>query len=128
MKYYIEVAGKDENINLEYEANNLVIDNLLSKDSIKESLTKHSNQIIDSEIRRGTTLFGPQKDDLIIKINNGIAKEFASQGQHKSLLIALKFAEFEFLKDMLNETPIILLDDIFSELDDKRSKLVLDLY
>jgi DNA replication and repair protein RecF len=55
-----------------------------------------------------------------------LAKERASQGQHKSLLISLIFAEFEYLMRIKNETPIVLLDDIFSELDEMRSSLVLE--
>lgn len=62
-----------------------------------------------------------------IIINSGVAKDYASQGQHKSLLIAIKFAEFRFLKEILNETPIIILDDIFSELDNERIEQVLKL-
>ena len=81
----------------------------------------------DSEIQRGTTIFGPQKDDIQILINNGIARDYASQGQHKSLLISLKFTEFYILKDKKNETPVILLDDIFSELDEERTKKVFDI-
>jgi DNA replication and repair protein RecF len=71
------------------------------------------------------TLFGPQKDELIITLNNSLAREKGSQGQHKSLLIAIKFAELEYLAEKTNETPIVLLDDIFSELDDNRIMLVL---
>lgn len=79
------------------------------------------------EIRRGTTLFGPQKDDLTITINGSVAKDIASQGQHKSLLASLKFAEFEYLLTKNAETPIILLDDVFSELDPSRSAKALKL-
>ncbi|MFH1052151.1 MAG: DNA replication and repair protein RecF, partial [bacterium] len=55
------------------------------------------------------------------------AREYASQGQHKSLLVSLKLAEFEFLKSKRNETPVVLLDDIFSELDEERIKMVFGL-
>ena len=54
-------------------------------------------------------------------------KHFASQGQHKTFLVALKVAEFFFLKERCNETPIFLLDDVFSELDEHRSKKLLSL-
>jgi DNA replication and repair protein RecF len=73
------------------------------------------------------TLFGCQKDEFRIVINDGTAREFASQGQHKSLLIALKFAEFQYLLEKRKETPIILFDDIFSELDSERVKQVLNM-
>ncbi|MDQ1267027.1 MAG: replication and repair protein RecF, partial [Bacteroidota bacterium] len=75
----------------------------------------------------GTTLFGPQKDELKITVNGRVARDCASQGQHKSLLISLKFAEFYFLKEIRRETPIFLLDDIFSELDARRSMQTLEL-
>ena len=127
IKYYSLVSGKNESVSLKYIANSIGEKSLDTKENIQSSLFDNYNIVKDSEIRRGTTLFGPQKDELLISINNGIAKEFASQGQHKSLLISLKFAEFEYLKDILGETPIILLDDIFSELDDRRSKLVFDI-
>jgi DNA replication and repair protein RecF len=75
-------------------------------------------------MKRGSTLFGPQRDDLTFTVNKLNSKDSASQGQHKSLLISIKLAEFEFLKNILNETPVILFDDIFSELDIERSSSV----
>jgi DNA replication and repair protein RecF len=81
---------------------------------------------LGAELSRGISLFGPQKDEVRILLNGSLAKERASQGQHKSLLISLIFAEFEYLMRIKNETPIVLLDDIFSELDEMRSSLVLE--
>jgi DNA replication and repair protein RecF len=78
------------------------------------------------ELRRTVTLWGPQKDDLDIRINSGRAREHASQGQHKSLLICLKNAEFEYLRTTRNETPVLVLDDIFSELDEMRTSRVFE--
>ncbi len=78
------------------------------------------------ELRRGSTLFGPHRDELALYINPGQeAKLYASQGQHKSLIVAMKLAEFEFLRDASHETPILLLDDVFSELDDERAAQLL---
>jgi DNA replication and repair protein RecF len=80
------------------------------------------------EMRRGTTLFGPHRDDLALYINPGQeAKLYASQGQHKTLIVAMKLAEFEFLREASGETPILLLDDVFSELDDERAAQLLHL-
>jgi DNA replication and repair protein RecF len=94
---------------------------------IVSELSAKADKVKESELRRGVTLFGSHRDDFKIFLNSSIAKEFASQGQHKSLLISLKFAEFNFLNDTKKETPVILLDDIFSELDNLRIKQVLDL-
>ncbi|MGB9851495.1 MAG: DNA replication/repair protein RecF [Candidatus Kapaibacteriota bacterium] len=79
------------------------------------------------EIERGTTLFGPHKDDFEITLNDMPAKEIASQGQSKSLVIALKYAEIKYLQNLLGTTPIVLFDDIFSELDFNRVTQVLDM-
>jgi DNA replication and repair protein RecF len=95
------------------------------KNNIKEELQNRANNIQQGEVKRANTLFGSQKDEFKIMINGGIARDYASQGQHKSLLIALKFAEFKYLLEKKNETPIILFDDIFSELDKNRIEKVL---
>jgi DNA replication and repair protein RecF len=80
------------------------------------------------EVKRGMTLIGAHRDELIIMIApEREAKRFASQGQHKSLLVAMKLAEFNYLRDASGETPILLLDDVFSELDATRSKHLLQL-
>lgn len=80
------------------------------------------------ELRRGVTLVGPHRDDLHIMIDpEREAKRFASQGQHKTLLVAMKFAEYKFLEDATREKPILLLDDLFSELDAERSARLLAL-
>ncbi len=77
------------------------------------------------ERKVGSSLVGPHKDELIFEINGLGLKSFASQGQHKTFLVALKVAEFYYLRERRGETPILLLDDIFSELDDTRSANVL---
>ena len=70
------------------------------------------------------TSCGIHKDDLIFKIDNNSIKKFGSQGQQKSFLISLRFAEFEFLKNNNNLSPILLMDDIFDKLDIERVKNV----
>ena len=73
------------------------------------------------------TSCGIHKDDLIFKIDNNSIKRFGSQGQQKSFLISLRFAEFEFLKNSNNLAPILLMDDIFDKLDIQRVKNIVDL-
>jgi DNA replication and repair protein RecF len=91
-------------------------------------LTRESRTNEIEEIRRGTTLFGPHRDDVVLNINPGqTAKLYASQGQHKTLLVAMKLAEFEYLREASGETPLLVLDDAFSELDEHRAYQLLDL-
>ena len=123
-RVYAEIAHNAEEITMEYEPDSLPRELFDSKPSVEAVRTAFA-QVFDKqkfdERRRGTTLAGPQKDEIVFRVGGGVAKECASQGQHKTLLIALKTAEFEYLRDLRQETPIVLLDDIFSELDAKRA-------
>lgn len=128
LKYYQIVSSGKEKVDLIYKLNGFDVSlKTITSELIDKELRKLFNNAFNEEYRRGITLYGPHKDDILIMINGGVAKEFASQGQHKSLLIALKMGEFDFLKNKRNETPIVLLDDIFSELDAERIEKVLNL-
>lgn len=78
------------------------------------------NRRID-EIRRGTNLVGPHKDDFLFFIDDLELKKFGSQGQHKTFQIAIKFSQFDYLKEKTGIKPIFLLDDVFGELDKVRA-------
>ena len=82
-------------------------------------------QNIEKETKAGTTLYGPHKDDVKITLNGGDARVFASQGQQRSIALAMKLGEGEISKDESGEYPVFLLDDILSELDDNRKEYVL---
>jgi DNA replication and repair protein RecF len=125
LEAYRNITETDEQVGITYlpdTANDRI---LFSKEDFNESYMLAYRTLKEEEIRRGTTLFGPQKDDIEISIHGGRARETASQGQHKSLLISIKWAEFTYLRDVRDETPILLFDDIFSELDGKRTARVL---
>jgi DNA replication and repair protein RecF len=92
--------------------------------AIDEAFRKKMNVRYKDEVRLGTTLVGPHRDEIQFEINGLQLRSYASQGQHKSFLIALKLAEFSYLKERVQETPVLLLDDVFSELDEKRSALL----
>lgn len=79
------------------------------------------------EYRRGSSLVGPHRDELRLSINGAALQQYASQGQHKTFLVALKTAEFFYLQERRGEAPIFLLDDLFSELDEGRSSRILEL-
>ena len=78
------------------------------------------------ECRIGYSVVGPHRDEFAFWINKRDTKNFASQGQHKTFLVALKLAEFFYLKERCNETPILLLDDVLSEMDGRRSQRLLE--
>lgn len=82
------------------------------------------NLKVEEEIRRGTSLVGPHRDDFIFEINRLNLKNYGSQGQHKTFQTVLKFAEYFYLKDKMKSEPLFLLDDVFGELDAERAKAI----
>jgi DNA replication and repair protein RecF len=73
------------------------------------------------------TTVGPHRDDLDFKLMGNSLKKFASQGQQKSYLLALKLAQFEFIKEKKHTKPLLLLDDIYDKLDETRFKKLIEL-
>lgn len=96
-----------------------------SRAEAKDALDQIIEQEFLREHQRGSSLFGPHADQIIFKINDKDASDFASQGQQRSLVLSYKMAEVALLKDVLGQTPVLLLDDVMSELDeDRRSQLI----
>ena len=79
----------------------------------------------NDEVRLGTTVIGPHKDDYYFTLDNNNLKENGSQGQQRMSIIAYKLAEISLFKNIKGEKPILLLDDVFSELDDIKKNLLL---
>lgn len=102
-KYEMLINGKNSTISIE------LVQSLIDKD-----LLKHSRQ---KEIYAGKTLYGPHRDDFNVYLNNYSVARFSSRGQQRAVLLALKFCEIDFIQSSIGARPILLLDDIFSELD-----------
>ncbi|SFL88575.1 DNA replication/repair protein RecF [Halanaerobium salsuginis] len=111
IEYEISLNNFSKNLG-EAELRNLFLDNLVSKR--------------DQEIKRGYTVIGPHRDDLILKVNEMDLRKYGSQGQQRTAALALKLAELEFMKSETGEYPVLLLDDVFSELDNLRRKALLN--
>lgn len=80
----------------------------------------------DIDIEAGFTHIGPHRDDIIININEKDAGKYGSQGQQRTAVLSLKLAEMEVIKEEISESPVLLLDDVFSELDNKRRQYLLE--
>ena len=113
-QYYQQIANNEELVTLQYESqlNSTNFNALLNQCREKDFILQRSNG-------------GIHKDDVYIQLNGQIFKNVASQGQRKSLLFALKLAEFELLKQHKGSAPILLLDDVFEKLDDRRMQHLL---
>lgn len=93
---------------------------------IKEVYYENFHSIKQREIFRGTTLIGPHRDDLQFFVNDKNVQVFGSQGQQRTTALSLKLAEIELIHSEVNEYPILLLDDVLSELDDYRQSHLLN--
>ena len=114
-KYKI-ISGDKELVNLKYKSQ---LHDFSMEDLLKKTLEK------DRVLQYSTS--GIHKDDLSFEIGEYPIKKFGSQGQQKSYLIALKLAQFDFIKKQSNITPILLLDDIFDKLDESRVLQIIEL-
>jgi DNA replication and repair protein RecF len=93
--------------------------------ALQDELLRELKEKEREEWKRGLTLVGPHRDEFAFHLNGINLQKYASQGQHKSFLVALKIAEFFYLKERREETPVLLLDDVLSELDQERSRRLL---
>lgn len=119
---YQDISGI-KNFKVIYNTNIEIKD--FETNSLREILKNKYKNSLSKEIENGMTLYGPHRDDLSFMIDDSDIKLYGSQGQQKVAIIALKLSEIEIFKKMTNTYPIILLDDIFSELDIKnRNKLI----
>lgn len=113
---YKSISNENEKVNLEYKSD-------LFEDGLLALLELNLNK--DKALQY--TSAGIHKDDLVFKIGNYPIKKFGSQGQQKSFLIALKLAQFDFIKAHSGVSPILLLDDIFDKLDEQRVAQIIKL-
>jgi DNA replication and repair protein RecF len=97
-----------------------------SPQSVQQQLMKYWDQHRESDKQRGFTQRGPHSDDLTLKLNERSARSFASQGQQRAIALALKISQIESLSARLLSRPILLLDDVSSELDRGRSALLFE--
>lgn len=97
-----------------------------SPDELKKIYIKKLKDTRNIDIKNQYTLVGPHRDDISFKIAENDIRKFGSQGQKKTAAISLKLSELKIIKENINETPVLLLDDVFSELDEMRQKLLVN--
>jgi len=93
---------------------------------IKEKILQRLKEDINIDKQRGLTTVGPHRDDMILKINKLDVKTYGSQGQQRTAVLSLKLAELELVKGEVGEYPVLLLDDVMSELDLKRQSYLVN--
>ncbi len=124
-KFHDGISKGSEKLQIKY----ISTENAEANDALEEIEKKFSEKTIQSrknDIKLGVTLCGPHRDDIEILINGKNAKSFASQGQQRSAVLSLKLAEAAILREKMGEEPVILLDDVLSELDTSRQDFLLN--
>jgi DNA replication and repair protein RecF len=114
-----DISSGKENIEFKYISTIKDLENIESNfyDILKKNRKK--------DIEKGTTSVGPHRDDFVILINNIDTKSFGSQGQQRSSVLTIKFSSLKIIKEMTSEYPVLLLDDVLSELDFNRKRYIL---
>ena len=120
-KKHFEISDQLEELSIKYQSSVNFIDKENLVDSFKSSLKKSRSR----DIFKKNTGVGPHRDDMIFLIN-GMEASFGSQGQHRSLVLSIKLAEIELMESITQESPILLLDDVMSELDNNRQLKLLE--
>lgn len=125
---YYKISGEKEELIIDYENvffNNCV-DELCDPEKIKKKYKEKLEETKEQDIKNGFTSIGPQRDDISFIVENNDLRKFGSQGQKKAAAISLKLSELLITKEKKGDTPILLLDDVFSELDEERQKRLIE--
>ena len=112
---HAKISGGTETVTLTYEPN-----------VKEEDFERELERVREKEFKLGQTMTGPHRDDISFLSNDIDIRKFGSQGQQRTLALSLKLSEIELVKQITKETPILLLDDVLSELDSKRQNFLLN--
>lgn len=110
---YDALAQRDNDIHLSYETRFPI-------DQYESALLRKLEQSLELDMARGFTAYGPHRDDMVAYIDSHPMQEAASRGENRTLVLALKVLELQLLEEIRGEKPLLLLDDVFSELDSSR--------
>ena len=120
-EYFEEMTGKSERTELIYRGSaGLSRDDYFREELVKQKYIELLSSAHEREILAGATIYGIHKDDVEVRLNERAARSFASQGQQRSLALAMKLAEGEICREEFSDYPVFLFDDVLSELDETR--------
>lgn len=121
-----ECSGGREELGVEYQTVSTISDPLAPIETIYDQLRAHQASHAAAERASRMCLSGPHKDDIAVTIGGVNARQFSSQGQTRTAALAFKLAEREIYREITSRTPLLLLDDVLSELDPRRQEYVLN--
>jgi DNA replication and repair protein RecF len=122
--WHANISGSTEILQVKYAPNVPLEEN--QPEQVQQAFLAKIQQRAIAELRQGTTLVGPHRDEVELTINNTPARQYGSQGQQRTLVLALKLAELQLIEEVVGESPLLLLDDVLAELDLSRQNQLLD--
>ena len=122
--WHSNISGSTEHLQIRYAPNVTLSEN--NPEQVQQAFLDKIQQRAVAEIHQGTTLVGPHRDEIELVINYTPARQYGSQGQQRTLVLALKLAELQLIEEVVGEPPLLLLDDVLAELDPSRQNQLLD--
>ncbi|WP_414527688.1 DNA replication/repair protein RecF [Nodularia chucula] len=122
--WHASISGSTEVLKINYLPSVALVDT--HSEDIQQAFLEKIQQRSAAELYRGTTLVGPHRDEVELIINQTPARQYGSQGQQRTLVLALKLAELQLIEQVVQEPPLLLLDDVLAELDPFRQNQLLD--
>ncbi len=122
--WHESISGKTELLEIHYIPNVSCVDD--DPASVQQAFLEKIEQRRIAEQQLGTSVVGPHRDEVEFRINHTLAKSYGSQGQQRTLVLALKLAELKLIEEVVGESPLLLLDDVLAELDPNRQNQLLD--
>ncbi len=122
---HYRISKEKEHLTIHYET----LESLnaeMSVEQMERVILDKLKTLTDRELQRGTTLVGPHRDDLTFYVNDYDVQTYGSQGQQRTAALSLKLAEIQLIEEKVGEPPVLLLDDVLSELDDERQTHLLN--
>ncbi|MEH1765481.1 DNA replication/repair protein RecF [Nostoc sp.] len=122
--WHASISGSTEVLQIKYVPNIPLEDK--QPEEVQQAFLAKIQQRAIAEMHQGTTLVGPHRDEIELTINQTPARQYGSQGQQRTLVLALKLAELQLIEEVVKEPPLLLLDDVLAELDLSRQNQLLD--
>ncbi len=122
--WHASISGSTEVLQVNYAPNVPLEQN--HPEEVQQAFLEKIEQRSVAEQHQGTTLVGPHRDEVELTINQTPARSYGSQGQQRTLVLALKLAELKLIEEVIGEPPLLLLDDVLAELDPNRQNQLLD--
>jgi len=122
--WHNKISNQTEKLEIIYHPNVAYTNDDVGK--IQQKIKKEIEEKRNAEIVMGATLVGPHRDEIELVINQGVARNYASQGQQRTLVLSLKLGELQLIEQVIGDTPLLLLDDVMAELDLQRQKQLLE--